>query len=202
MFVIAISGPSGAGKSTLIDALVKRLGDAASLSFDDYESTSVYPPAKQWLADGADPNQFQTPGFVADIHRLKNGEAILHPDTKEEIKPKRFLVLEEHFGRERDAMKELIDYVVLIDIPLEIAHARKLLRKGDFLPWEDNPDLFIKNLREHLDWYMRVGRDFYLAVNNTVGKSCDLIVDGMLPTSEIAEKVYPLIMEREQTRRG
>src|SRR4030095_7978652 len=167
MFVIAIPGHSVAGKSTLIDELVNLLGDAISLSIDDYASSSVYPPAPQWLAGGADSNQFQTPEFVADVRKLHNGESIHDPATNKEIKPTRFLVLEEPFGRGRDALLDMINFVVLVDMPLEIAHARKILRKNEFLPWEDNPEVFINHLREHLNWYIAVGRDFYMAVNKT-----------------------------------
>jgi uridine kinase len=195
VFVIALVGTSGAGKSTLMRELVKVLGDATSLSFDDYIESSTYPPAIQWLADGADPNQWLTPDYVRDVQKLRNGESIINPMTKEEVKPAQFLVLEEHFGRERDLMRDLIDMLVLIDIPLEIAHARKILRKGDFLPWEDNPDLFLKNLRDHLNWYIRVGRDFYLAVHKMVRTNCDLIVDGSLPTEKMAEDVCRFIKE-------
>lgn len=196
VFVIAIVGTSGAGKSTLIKELVKVLGDATCLSFDDYMEASTYPPAVQWLAEGADPNQFQTPEYVAAVQKLINGESVINPMTKEEVRPARFLVLEEHFGRERDLLRDVIDMVVLVDIPLEIAHARKILRKGDFLPWENNPDLFIKNLRDHLNWYMRVGRDFYLAVDAMVRRNCDLVVNGMLPTEKIVEQVYSFIKRR------
>lgn len=196
VIVIAIVGTSGAGKSTLVGELVKRLDDANSLSFDDYIETSTYPSAVQWLADGADPNQFQTPEFVTDVQKLINGTSIIHPETKQKIKPARFLVLDEHFGREREIMRELIDMVILIDIPLEIAHARKMLRKGKFFPWEDNPELFIKDLRDHLNWYMRIGRDFYIAVDKRVRRNCDLIVNGLLPTETIADEVYQFVMNR------
>ena len=189
IFVIAITGHSGAGKSTLIKELVEMLGDAISLSLDEYEASSIYPPTVQWLKEGADPNQFQSPQLVADIQKLKNGETIVHPETRAEIKPARFLILEEPFGRGCDALRELIDFVVLVDIPLEIAHARKILRKGEFMPWEADPETFIKNLREHLNWYIRTGRDFYIAVNNRVRENCDLIVDGMLSPEKIAGEI-------------
>lgn len=189
MYVIAITGHSGAGKSTLIQELVTRLEDAVSLSFDSYESTSTYPPGKQWLEAGADPNEFRTPQLVEDVRKLKNGNPIIHPETGAEIRPARYLILEEYFGRGRAAMQEMIEFVVLVDVSLEIAHARKLLRRNDFLPWEDNPEVFMRNLREHLNWYLQVGRNFYLAVNNTVRKDCDLILDGALPTSQMAEEI-------------
>jgi uridine kinase len=192
-FVIAIAGTSGAGKSTLIKSLLSRLGNANALSFDDYRAASTYPPVREWLEGGADPNQFEAPQFSADVLALKQGRSIIHPLTQKELKPVHYLILEEHFGRARDAMRELIDFVVYIDIPLEIAHARKLLRKGDFLPWEDNPDLFIKNLGEHLLWYIEFGRDFYLAVKGSIYGNCDLVLDWTLSTEQMADKIIEAI---------
>jgi len=192
-FVIAIAGHSGSGKSTIIENLVSSLGDAVALGIDDYTSSATYPPAVKWIADGADPNEFQTPQFVDDIRALKTGKAIIHPETGLEVKPTRYLILEEPFGRGRDALRELIDFLVYVDIPLEVAYARKLLRKSDFLPWEDDPELFMKNLRENLSWFLRVGRSFYVAVSNSAMKDCDLIVDGMLPTQKIAEEIHQAV---------
>lgn len=192
-FVIAIAGTSGAGKSTLIERLVVRLGNANALSLDDYQDTSIYPPVGEWLEGGADPNQFETPKFVADVFALRDGRSILHPVTGEVVQPARYLVLEDHFGRGRDSMRELIDFLIYIEIPLEIAHARKILRKNDFLPWENNPDLFMQNLREHLVWYINFGRDFYLAVAEKVRENCDLVVDGTLSTEQMSDKIIEAI---------
>lgn len=192
-FVIAIAGTSGAGKSTLIERLVERLGNANALTLDDYQDSSVYPPVREWLAAGADPNQFQTPQFLADAFALKQGKSIIHPVTREVVKPAPCLLLEEHFGRARNPMRELIDFLIYIEIPLEIAHARKILRKNEFLPWEDHPDLFIRNLREHLFWYINFGRDFYLAVKSSADKDCDLILDGRLSTDQMADKIIEAI---------
>jgi uridine kinase len=150
-FVIAIAGHSGAGKSTLIEHLISRLGNANALSLDEYESSSTYPPASKWIEDGADPNEFQTPQFDADVTALKNGKSIIHPETKKEIRPGRFLIIEEPFGRGRDALHDMIDFVVYVDTPLEVAYMRKISRKNNFLPWEDNPDIFIANLRQNIE---------------------------------------------------
>ena len=195
-FVIAIAGTSGAGKSTLMEELVARLGNANALSLDDYESSSVYPPVREWLEGGADPNQFQTPQFIADTMSLKEGKSIVHPLSGEVIQPGPYLLLEEHFGRARDEMRDLIDFLVYLDLPLEVAHARKLLRKNDFLPWEDHPGLFITNLRDHLNWYLTFGRDFYLTVKTMAVKDCDLVVDGRLPTEQIADQVIETLKKR------
>jgi len=191
-----IAGHSGAGKSMLIERLRSRLEGVNALSLDEYESSSTYPSASKWIEDGADPNEFPSPQFDADIRALKNGESVIHPKTKQEIKPNRFLIIEEPFGRGRETLRDLIDFVVYIDTPLEVAYIRKISRKNTFLPWEDDPEVFIAHLRENMEWYLQVGRKFYLAVAERVRKNCNLIVDGTLSTEQIADKIIEAIYTR------
>ena len=180
----------------LIERLRSRLEGVNALSLDEYESSSTYPAASKWIEDGGDPNEFPSPQFDADIRALKNGKSIIHPETKQEIKPNRFLIIEEPFDRGRETLRDLIDFVVYIDTPLEVAYIRKISRKNTFLPWEDNPDVFIAHLRENMEWYLQVGRKFYLAVAERVRKNCNLIVDGTLSTEQIADKIIEAIYTR------
>lgn len=94
-------------------------------------------------------------------------------------------------------MRDLIDLVIYIDLPLEVALARKILRKNAFLPWEKDPDAFMIHLREFLVWYLSVGRAFYLAIRDLVLKECDLIVDGTQPTDELAETIVSVIQTKQ-----
>jgi len=192
-FVVAFAGHSGAGKSTLIEKLSSLTGNAKILRIDDYD-TSSFPPSIKWMEDGADPNEFQTPQFFSDILTLKNGICILQPETNKEIEPAGFLFIEEPFGRSREAINELIDFSVYIDVPLEIALARRLLRMSNLIS-QGNSDVTIE---EHLRWYLRAGRNFYIAVERNARKQCDLIVDGMLSTDEIAEIVFKTISTKLQ----
>ena len=198
-YVIALSGPSGAGKSTLIQELSARFESAAALRIDDYEASSIYPDTAQWLAKGADPNEFQTPQFSADVLALRSGITIFSSATSLAIQPARFLIVEEPFGRGRNQMRDLIDFVVHIEIPLEIALARKILRQNAFLPWEQDPAVFIGHLREFLEWYLSVGRAFYLAIRDRVLTDCDLVVDGTRPTEEIAEAIVSAVRAKQPT---
>ena len=193
-FVVAFAGHSGAGKSTLIKELSSLTGDVNVLRIDDYDSSS-YPPAVKWIENGANPNEFQTPQFFSDILALKNGKSILHPDTNQKVEPARFLFIEEPFGRSREGISELIDFSIYVDIPLEIALARRLLRMSNLIS-QGNSDITIE---EHLQWYLRVGRNFYIAVERGARKNCDLIVDGLLSTDEMAKIINKTLKTKLQS---
>jgi uridine kinase len=194
--VIAIGGPSGAGKSTAVRGLVERLGDATALFFDDYEASSTYPDLAQWLSDGGDPNQFQAPRLSADLRALRAGAAITHPESGEVIQPARLIVLEEPFGRERDEVAGLIDLVVCIDLPLEIALARKLHRMLGFFLAEQTADAFAKHLQFFLPWYIESGAELYRLVQRRVLRRCDVVADGMLPPDALANSIANAISGR------
>jgi uridine kinase len=195
-FVIAVSGPSGAGKSTAVRNLVARLDGAIALYFDDYEASSTYPDMTQWLAQGADPNQFQTPLLSADLRVLHAGKAIALPHNGEIAHPAHVIVLEEPFGRERAEIADLIDFVVCIDLPLEIALARRLLRMLGLFLADQTPDAFAKQLQSFLPWYIESGRDLYRAMQQLVLQNCDLIADGMLPPDALAEEIETAVRGR------
>ncbi|MEO7911700.1 MAG: hypothetical protein ABIV47_18805 [Roseiflexaceae bacterium] len=195
-FVIAVSGPSGAGKSTAVRNLVVRLDDALALYFDDYEASSIYPDIEQWLANGADPNQFQTPQLSADLRALHAGEAVTLAHNNQVAQPTRVIVLEEPFGRERADVADVIDFVVCIELPLEIALARKLLRMLGFFLAEQTPDAFAKHLQFFLPWYLESGRELYRAVQQRVLQNCNLIADGMLPPDALADFIEAAIRAR------
>ena len=192
-FVVAFAGHSGAGKSTLIEKLSSLTGNANTLRIDDYDASS-YPHSIKWVEDGADPNEFQTPRFFSDILALKNGNFIFHPETNKRIEPARFLFIEEPFGRGREAISVWIDLAVYIDTPLEVALARRLLRMSNDIS-QDNSNISIE---EHLLWYLRAGRNFYIAVERSVRRKCELIVDGTLSTDEMADVVYKTIRTKLQ----
>lgn len=194
-FVIAISGPSGAGKSTLIKNLVRLLEDAVSLSIDDYPDDH-YPPAIGWLERGANPDEFETQQFFKDVHSLKNGKIIFHPESQQKTEPPAYLIIEEPFGKSRTAFKDLIDFHAEIDTPLEIAIPRKLLRIMDWKPKEEQ----LPYIKQHLEWYLRAGRRFYLAVQENARKDKDLTVDGTLPPEMSAQTIFAAILAKRNNQ--
>jgi hypothetical protein len=126
--VIGIAGPPGAGKSTLADALVRALGDAVRVSMDDYQRFTEMPidAVARWLERGADHDELAVPLLAEHLARLRAGEPVAHPVTGRVVAPRRHVVFETHFGRAHAATGSMIDLLVWIDTPPDIALARNL----------------------------------------------------------------------------
>ena len=199
-FVVAVSSAAGGGKTTLVTGARELLG-AAMLFFDDYREASTYPPdLKKWVADGADLNLWKTPKFADDVAALKRGERIESATGGATVSPSEFIVIEEPMGRGRDEMAKSIDFVTLIDTPLDIALARRFLRLADTNPLADIEQTTKEELRAHVEGllgfltgelrsYLDVSRAVYIAVQEQVAADCDLVLDGRLPADELAEQL-------------
>ncbi len=205
-FVVAVSSASGGGKTTLVTRAAKLLG-ATTLFFDDYRAVSEYPQdLRKWVDDGAGLSQWKTPQFAQDLSALKRGESIQAPVCDATISPTEFIVIEEPMGRGRDEMAKSIDFVALIDTPLDIALARRFLRLADTNPMADIDQTTKKQLiegvealsgilRDQLREYLDVTRSVYIAVQEQVTADCDLILDGRLPADELAEQLAAAVRQ-------
>ena len=204
-FVVAVSSAAGGGKTTLVTKAGELLG-AATLFFDDYRDASTYPPdLKKWVADGADLNLWKTPKFAEDLAALKRGESMVSP-AEDTIASTEFIVIEEPMGRGRHEMAKSIDFVALIDTPLDIAMARRFLRLADTNPLADIEQTTKEQLREHVEGllgfltgelrsYLDVSRAVYIAVQEQVTADCDLVLDGRLPADELAEQLVEAVRQ-------
>ncbi len=212
-FVVAVSSASGGGKTTLVTNAGELLC-ATTLFFDDYRDGLTYPAdMKQWVDDGADLNLWKTPKFAEDLAALKRGESVVSPVGDATISPTEFIVIEEPMGRGRDEMAKNVDFVVLIDTPLDIAMARRFLRLADTNPLADIEQTTKEQLQEHvegllgfltgeLQGYLDESRAVYIAVQEQVAADCDLILDGRLPADELAEQLVGNVRQARQARRS
>ena len=210
-YVIAISSVSGGGKTTVVKRAASLL-KGTTLFFDEYDSVSDYPSdERKWVDEGADVNEWKTPQFARDLATLKRGESIISPRDGTNILPSEYIVIEEPMGRARAEMADLIDFVVVIDTPFEIALTRRLLR--DFMPMfpEDiekatreelaaRMDQIGANLRGFLEGYLYVSRDIYIAVIEQAKRSCDLVLDGILPPDTLAQQLVAAVKDKPRIR--
>jgi uridine kinase len=129
--VIAVCGSSsGAGKSTLVRRLSEVIPNSTSLFFDAYHETTSYPPnLYKDLAEGknVDPSLIQSPIFYQDLVSLVEEREVIDPWNRR-LRPAKYILVEEPFGKLRTGMREIIHYLIGVEIPLDMALARRILR--------------------------------------------------------------------------
>ncbi len=165
--VVAVSGVAGAGKTTIVKQLANEF-DCPYLLFDDHTDEGSYPQdMKQWLKSGANVSLITTPKFVNSLESL-----LLKSDS-------RYIFIEEPFGKERDAMSLFIDYVILLDQPMELCLARIIKRHT-----EQANSASISSISNYLDKYQDHFRDIYISAANQVRNNADLVFQEVMSIND------------------
>jgi uridine kinase len=118
---------------------------------------------KDWYDDGANVSLISTPDFVISL------SALISSDNS------RYVFIEEPFGKERDSMSALIDYVVLLDQPLELCLTR-IIKRHVNKPQTNS----LNHIASFLDKYEQYLRDIYKLTVEQVKGNSDLIIDEVL----------------------
>jgi uridine kinase len=157
--VVAISGVSGSGKTSI----VKQLSEVFScpyLFFDEHTDKKTYPKdMKRWFVNGTNLSDISTPKFIDALYELR-----AESDNN-------FIFIEEPFGRCRDSISSLIDYVVLLDMPMEVCLSRVMMRNIKH-PKSDS----LNSIPRYLSMYDDHFREIYIESTNQVREDCDLII--------------------------
>ncbi len=200
-FIIAVAAPIGGGKTAVAEAIAARLPDAITISFDRYETATGQPVQnlRQWLARGADFDEFVVPPLREDLERLRRGEAIRDPVTKAEISVGKYVVFENPLGREAKSLAAFVDLLIWVEVPQEIALARKLKELvGGFLR-QRRPDQHTQCLawlEQYLENYLAIVREVLKIQQERVAARADLVLPGLSSLDEIAGEAADQIRRR------
>ena len=170
--VIGVSAVSGGGKTRLVNELVHLLDDAVAVYFDEFDDTTIHPPdMRAWLMESGDYNVWKAPVLAEHLRLLKEGDG----GASNAATPK-YIVFDAPLGRAHAETGVHIDHMVFIHTPLDVAMARRLLRDGTD-KWGD------AHFRNYLDWT----RELFAHLVENVSSTADLILDGTLPVSTLAQ---------------
>lgn len=197
-YVIAIAGPVGSGKSSLVGALVNQLKDATTLYFDHYEDITLRPPHElvQWINNGADFNQFAFHGLALALEKLKQGETVTDPVTNELVESRKFIVFEMPLGRAHAETAHHIDLMIWIDLPLDVALARKLREHSEMFLERYNYEKLqecMSWINGYLDNYLLFVRDILLIQHEKVRPGADLLLDGTIKFNALCDQACQFI---------
>ena len=96
-------------------------------------------------------------------------------------------------------MAGLIDVVVLVDLPLEIALARKVVADLEYCLEKVPPNELPRVIERMVSYYTHypLARAYYLTCIERVRGDCELVVDGTRPTDELAQEIVTAVKELE-----
>lgn len=182
--IVGITSVSGGGKTAVARRLAAVLGDAVAIHFDDYDETNVHPDDLQlWLKDGGDYDDFETPLFTRHLQALKSGNSVRYPTDGTTVGPAKYVVADAPLGRAQSDSGRLIDLLIFIDTPLDIAMARRMLRDIEL---SDDP---LQRAKDELSGYENRARPLYEHFQRRMRETADLIIDGTLGVDRIVESI-------------
>lgn len=177
--VVALSGVSGAGKSALSAAL-ELDPRARVLSSDDALDGDAWPDLwKPWLDSG---KRLES---LAATHLHAALDEVLAEDVG-------LVVLDAPFAPVQPALASLVDRSYFLDLPPEMALARRL---GRYFAWGEDeerwpPSRVLRAVRADVHAYCQ-GDDASLmnAIREQVRPHCDVILDGRRSVEELRERI-------------
>jgi uridine kinase len=156
--VIGIAGAAGSGKSTIVRELAASLPGSTVVHFDNHPVEMPH-DLSAWLADGADFDLWKAPDLEAELASAISGDELV--------------LFEAPLGRRHQGSGQFIDFLVFIEVPLEIALARFVRRELSGA----GPSI----LPGYIEAYETLARDVYQEQLKQVMPEADLVVDGRQP---------------------
>ena len=186
--VVGISGISGSGKTALTKLLAYNL-NATAIFWDDFDDISKSPDDYvAWHESGrpGGAKAWEYPLLADTIKRLKSGETVTSPATKEKLESENWIVFDAPLGRDHEQTGSYIDFWVHLNTPLDIALGRRMLR--DF-----NALTPTQEILEYIRFYLEKSRPLFSKQHK---ESADMIVDGTKNIGSITQEIIDYLKKK------
>lgn len=197
VILIGIAGASGSGKTSVAASIAGRLdSDKALIIQEDsyYKDLSDVPFEERKGRNFDHPDAFDYDLLAKHLSQLLNGEAVSHPiydyklhtrskETKT-VGPGDLIILEGILALSNAHLRELMDYRVFIDTPLDICFIRRLQR--DVKERGRTVDSVIKQ-------YTETVRPMYLQFIEPSRQYADILISGEGRNSEAVDTLLTKI---------
>jgi len=200
-YVVGVAGPAGGGKSTLVRALAAQLSDSVAVHIDSYQKITEEPIRKlvDWMERGADFGELSIPLLAEHLQSLKQGMPVVDPSTGQEIRPRKYLLFETHFGRAHHDSGRYVDLLIWLETPLDVALARNV---QDFLRplMRMNADPAMGErlgaILRYLETYVADVRRLRIMQRERVRADADVVLDGGGDVDDLVRRAKQEILER------
>lgn len=192
--IVAVAGPVGGGKSTLVEGLAGAFDDSCSLHFDHYEALTETPV--DCLTEEAVFERYRLPRLVADLQQLRRGEAVTPPGSDGVVGPAGYIFVELPLGRRLQEAAPLIDLLLWIDLPLDVALARKVRAFCRQIGDNKEASAFVQWLSGYLDSYLTATRRLLVAQRQRVAADADATLDGTVSVDRLLEAALRVVTGR------
>ena len=124
--------------------------------------------------------------------RLVAGRPIRLPDDRGVVEPAEFIVLEEPFGRSRGESAPIIGLAAHLEVPADIALARRVIRAIES-PANAHPEQLLQEIQYDLRAYLLAGHEAYRSAERAAKESADMVLDGMKAIDVLAAEVVAAV---------
>lgn len=181
--VVAVTGGMGSGKSTVVDRLVSLLPRAVAVHEDDHQSMTCWTAeeVRRWEQAGADVAALPLEGLPGRLAELR-GATGLH---------RGIVLLESQFGRHHPALAALVDFQIWLDVPADVAFARRVAQlAGERV---DDP-------AARLAWIARMSGEYATWTapivhrqQDSVAAAADVVVPARRPVTDVVDQCLEAI---------